>query len=69
MVNIKDLLIKAGFTPAGSDVTMAASLEIAITDMDIAEKMMKLTDMLEDLDDVQNVYTNADIASNLLEKM
>ena len=69
MVNIKDQLIKAGFTPAGSDVTMTASLEVPITDMDIAEKMMKLTDMLEDLDDVQNVYTNADIASELLDKM
>tara|TARA_R110000850_G_scaffold112577_12_gene226711 strand:- start:346 stop:495 length:150 start_codon:yes stop_codon:yes gene_type:complete len=34
-----------------------------------AEKVMGLVDMLEDLDDVQNVYTNADISDAVLEEL
>ena len=32
-----------------------------------AEKMMSLKDRLEDLDDVQNVYSNADISDEIME--
>ena len=38
-------------------------------DQNQAEKMMRLIDMLEDLDDVQNVYTNADISDDILETL
>ena len=31
--------------------------------------MLRLQDMLEDLDDVQNVYSNADIPANILEEL
>jgi transcriptional/translational regulatory protein YebC/TACO1 len=31
-----------------------------------AEKMLKLIDRLEDLDDVQNVYSNADISDEIM---
>ena len=34
-----------------------------------AQKLMRLVDMLEDLDDVQNVYTNADIAPDILDSL
>jgi transcriptional/translational regulatory protein YebC/TACO1 len=34
-------------------------------DLDGAEKVLKLIDMLEDLDDVQNVYSNADIPEDV----
>jgi transcriptional/translational regulatory protein YebC/TACO1 len=34
-----------------------------------AEQMLKLIDMLEDNDDVQNVYHNADIDDKILEKL
>ena len=36
-------------------------------DADDAEKMMRLIDRLEDLDDVQAVYSNADISDEILE--
>ena len=32
-------------------------------------KMLKMVDMLEDLDDVQNVYTNADIDAEIVERL
>ena len=38
-------------------------------DLDGAETMLKLLDTLEDLDDVQKVYSNADIADDILEQL
>ncbi len=59
-VDVKEAMIAAGFEPAHSEVTMRASVEVAM-DAEKGEKLLKLLDMLEDLDDVQNVYHNADI--------
>jgi YebC/PmpR family DNA-binding regulatory protein len=63
---VKDAITKAGFQPVHAEVTMAADVNVPVTDKEIAEKLLKLTDMLEDLDDVQEVYTNADIAEEIL---
>ena len=38
-------------------------------DRDGAETILKLIDMLEDLDDVQNVYHNADISGEIMESL
>ena len=62
---VKDTLIAAGFEPANAEVTMHATLMVDL-DIEAAEKMLKLIDRLEDLDDVQNVYTNADISEQIL---
>jgi len=45
--------------PAQAEVTYVPANYVAL-DKDSAEKMLRLTDMLEDLDDVQHVYSNAD---------
>jgi len=63
---IKNQLIKRGFQPQQSDITLIASTEVPVTDKEIAEKVVDLIDALEDLDDVQSVYSNADIAENIL---
>jgi YebC/PmpR family DNA-binding regulatory protein len=46
--------------PEYAEVTMSADLQVEV-DLDDAQRILKMIDMLEDLDDVQNVYTNADI--------
>ena len=63
---VKDALIAAGFEPDNAEVTMQAAT-MAELDADDAEKMMRLIDRLEDLDDVQNVYSNADISDEIME--
>lgn len=68
-VDVKEALIKAGLEPANAEVTMIASTDVKIDDQDTAEKMIRLSDMLEDLDDVQQVYSNADIDEAILEKL
>lgn len=55
---IKAALETAGFKSEDGDVTMRAQNETMLSGED-AEKMQKLIDALEDLDDVQNVYTSA----------
>ena len=63
---VKDALIAAGFEPDNAEVTMQAAT-MAELDADDAEKMMRLIDRLEDLDDVQAVYSNADISDEIME--
>ena len=65
---VKDALEAAGLQPAGGEVAMVASTQTEL-DRDGAEKIMKLVDRLEDLDDVQNVYTNADISAEVMEQL
>lgn len=57
---VKEALEAAGLEPADADVTMRPDTMVAISG-DEAVTTVKLLELLEDLDDVQNVYTNADI--------
>lgn len=59
-VDVKEALIAASLEPEHAEVTMRAATEVEL-DVEQAEKLLKLLDALEDLDDVQNVFTNADI--------
>jgi len=66
--SILDGLKDAGFIPAGAEVTMAAE-NLMDMDVEMAEKVMRLIDALEDLDDVQNVYSNANFTAELMEQL
>jgi YebC/PmpR family DNA-binding regulatory protein len=57
---VKNALETAGLKPDVAEVTMRAENTIALQGDD-AERMQKLLDVLEDLDDVQDVYHNAEI--------
>jgi YebC/PmpR family DNA-binding regulatory protein len=57
---MKNALEAAGLKPEVAEVTMRAENSIALEGDDVA-KMQKLLDMIEELDDVQNVYHNAEI--------
>jgi len=57
-INVKVALEKAGFKAELAEVTMKPGNEAVLTGDD-AVKMQKLLDALENLDDVQNVYTTA----------
>jgi len=57
-INVKEALEKTGFKAEFAEATMKPSNEAVLTGDD-AIKMQKLLDALENLDDVQNVYTTA----------
>ncbi len=63
---VKDGMLAAGHEPDNAEVTFAASTSAEL-DQETAEKLMKMVDLLEDLDDVQEVYTNAEISEEIME--
>ena len=67
-LEIKDSMIKQGFKPENAEVTFDAENK---TELDVtkAEKMIRLIDVLEDLDDVQEVYSNADISEQVMAQL
>lgn len=65
---IRERLAKAGFTAAEAEVTQRAST-VAALEGELAESMVKLLEALEDLDDVQNVYSNAEIPDDVLARV
>jgi YebC/PmpR family DNA-binding regulatory protein len=67
-VDIKEAMLSAGLAHESSEVTMRAAKSMSL-ELDDAEKMVRLLDRLEDLDDVQNVYSNADISEEVLAQL
>jgi transcriptional/translational regulatory protein YebC/TACO1 len=57
-IAVKDALAKKGFKPAFAEVTMKSLVDVEMHGDD-AQRMQKLLDALESLDDVQDVYTTA----------
>lgn len=65
---VKEAMEAAGLPPENGEVTMVASTTVPV-DVDGAETVMGLIEALEDLDDVQNVYSNVDIPDAVLEAL
>ncbi len=68
LVPVKEAMIAAGFEPDNAEVTQQPATSVDL-ELDDAEKVLRLIDMLEDLDDVQSVFTNADFSDEVLEKL
>jgi YebC/PmpR family DNA-binding regulatory protein len=64
-LTVKEALVEAGLQPDHAEITMLPTTSVEV-DANTAAKVIALVDMLEDLDDVQNVYTNADISDAVL---
>ncbi len=67
-MTVKDAMVAAGLEPAEAELTQkpATTVDLGLED---AEKVMKLVDRLEDLDDVQNVYSNADFSDEVMAQL
>jgi YebC/PmpR family DNA-binding regulatory protein len=64
---VKDAIVAAGITPQAAEITMLPKSYIKI-EGETAEKMIKLMEVLEDHDDVQNVYANFDMPEEIMAK-
>ncbi|BFQ92870.1 YebC/PmpR family DNA-binding transcriptional regulator [Gallibacterium anatis] len=62
--SVRDALEQAGFKIDEAEVTMIPSTTAEL-DVETAPKLMRLVDMLEDCDDVQNVYHNGDMSDEV----
>ncbi|MCR6663547.1 MAG: YebC/PmpR family DNA-binding transcriptional regulator [Luteimonas sp.] len=61
--DVKDAMVTAGLPPELAEVTMRADNDIAV-EGETAQQVVKLLRWLEDIDDVQNVYSNADLGED-----
>lgn len=66
--DVLDALNAKDLKPLNAEVAMVAAVNVTL-DLDTAEKIIKIVDVLEDLDDVQQVHTNADIPADVLEQL
>jgi len=66
--SIKDALVANNLNPEHSQITMEPDNRIELN-LEDAEKFMKLIDRLEDLDDTQEVYHNADISDEVMAQL
>jgi YebC/PmpR family DNA-binding regulatory protein len=60
--------VDAGLTVDSADIAWVPSMTNELED-EVARKVLKLVDALEDLDDVQNVYANFDVSDEVLESV
>ena len=65
---VKDAMEGAGLDLELAEVTLRSSLGTELVEKE-ADSMLKLLEALEDLDDVQNVYSNAEIPDDVLARL
>ena len=66
---VQDAIEAAGFKVSAAQVMMKPSNVIEIEDADLAAKLLRLIDALEDNDDVNNVYANYEISDEIMAQL
>lgn len=66
---VKQALVEAGFRIQTAENTKVPQNNIDVTDLEQAKQLLSLMDLLEDHDDVQNVYANFDIPDDLMNQL
>jgi YebC/PmpR family DNA-binding regulatory protein len=64
---VRAAIEEGGVAVSSSELTMVPTATIAVDEADVAKKVLRLIDALDDNDDVQDVYANFDISDELLE--
>ena len=64
---VRAALEEGGVAVSSSELTMQPNATIAVEESDVAKRVLRLIDALDDNDDVQDVYANFDISDELLE--
>lgn len=69
LVEVRKAVQAAGYDYESAEVQFMPQYGQAIDSVEIAEKLFKLLDAIEDLDDVQNVYSNEDVPDEIGEQL
>ena len=64
---VREALGQAGIAFDSAELTMVASNNVLLDTESEARKVLRVIDLLEEIDDVQNVYANFDIPDTILE--
>jgi YebC/PmpR family DNA-binding regulatory protein len=65
--DVRDALEGAGYTIMSADTPMVSDNLVPVTSIDDAKKILRIMEAIEDNDDVQDVYSNFDIADDVME--
>ena len=63
LASVRNKLVEQGLNVKDAELRYIANTPVEIADTETAQKLMKVVDALDDLDDVVNVHTNADITA------
>jgi len=69
LIAVKKSLESDGLKAESAELIYVATNEVSVTELERAEKIIKLIDILEELDDVVSVYANFDISEETLEEI
>lgn len=61
LAKVRTAIIEAGLEVTSAELQYVPSAPVVITDQEVADKVLKVMDAIDDHDDVTNVHTNADI--------
>lgn len=67
-IKVRDVLKSQGFTPLNAEITLVPANTVKLGGEE-ANKVLKLVNLLEELDDVQSVHANFDIPDALIEQL
>ncbi len=67
--NVATILEEKFSTPKSAKLVWLAKTQIAVSNLEDARKLLRLTDILDDNDDVQNIYANFDIEDSIMEEI
>ena len=67
-MNVKETMVAQGLAPEYSEITERPSTNVAL-ELEDAEKVLRLVDRLDELDDVQNVYSNAEFSDEVMAQL
>jgi transcriptional/translational regulatory protein YebC/TACO1 len=65
---VRQVIENAGLSPSSAEITRIAQNTITLEEED-AKGVLKLLDMLEEHDDVQNVHSNFDVSDEVMAKL
>jgi transcriptional/translational regulatory protein YebC/TACO1 len=63
---VRDTLDAAGMSPESAELAMVPTTTVPVAEEDEARKILRLLEILDDHDDVQNVWSNFDIPDEVL---
>ena len=66
---VRRALADAGYEAESAELSLEPTTTVEISDESTARQVLQFVERLEDLDDVQNVYANFDIPSELMERL
>lgn len=67
--DIQEALVAAGIEVQSAESTMVCSTTIEVSSVDDAKQILRIMDMLEENDDVQDVFSNFDIEESLMQEL